>query len=189
MFATDGLAVREVMEDADLDKYSWLILDEAHERTLNTDILFGVVKNALKKRSDLKIIVMSATLEAEKFSKFFDKAPILYVCGRQHPVNIRHTSESIFDYQTAAFKVVLQIHREAERGHDILVFLTGQDEIESMCLQLKKLSEELQIQPIGTMYTYSVRHQLYQTLYFRPFRGSKFVGATKGVRSAAKWIP
>lgn len=93
-------------------------MDEAHERTVNTDILFGIVKSAQAKRlaekaNPLKIIVMSATLDAEKFSIYFKSAPILYVSGRQYPVSVRHASNTIDDWQSAIISTVFQIHREA----------------------------------------------------------------------------
>ncbi len=90
------------------------MLDEAHERTLNTDILFGVVKAAQAKRGlgserPLRVIVMSATLDAGLFSRFFAGAPVLYVTGRQHPVNVRHTSKSHDDWQSATLSTVFQV--------------------------------------------------------------------------------
>lgn len=133
-YMTDGTLHREFLSEPDLQSYSVMIIDEAHERTLHTDILFGLVKDIARFRPDLKLLISSATLDAQKFSEFFDDAPIFRIPGRRFPVDIYYTRAPEADYVDACVVSVLQIHATQPLG-DILVFLTGQDEIET-CQEL-----------------------------------------------------
>lgn len=129
-YMTDGILLREIQADKDLRHYGCILLDEAHERTLHGDVLFGLLKDiARRRRHTLKIVVMSATLNAEQFSKFWWNAPIGVVHGRTYPVTIMHTVEPQVDYVEATVSTVLQIHHKEPAG-DVLCFLTGQEEIE-----------------------------------------------------------
>lgn len=141
-YMTDGMLLREAMNDHTLSRYSCVILDEAHERTLATDILMGLMKKIAQNRPDLKIVIMSATLDAQKFQEYFFNAPLLAVPGRTHPVEIYYTREPEQDYLEAAIRTVLQIHQDEPEG-DILLFLTGEEEIEDACRKISLEADEL----------------------------------------------
>ncbi|XP_010453356.1 PREDICTED: pre-mRNA-splicing factor ATP-dependent RNA helicase DEAH7 [Camelina sativa] len=141
-YMTDGVLLRETLKDSDLDKYRVVVMDEAHERSLNTDVLFGILKKVVARRRDFKLIVTSATLNAQKFSNFFGSVPVFNIPGRTFPVNILYSKSPCEDYVEAAVKQVMTIHITSPPG-DILIFMTGQDEIEAACFSLKERMEQL----------------------------------------------
>eukprot|EP00605_Chrysophyceae_sp_TOSAG23-4_P001956 GSChrysophyteH1.ASY1.ANO1.2167.1 assembled CDS len=164
-FMTDGMLLREAMIDPLLSKYSCIVLDEAHERTLPTD--------------DLKAVVMSATLDAERFQKYFSGAPLMKVPGRTHPVEIFYSAAPEANYVDSAVLTALQIHQTESKG-DILIFLTGEEEIETVCTQLRLEADQMDHDTVGPLAVYP----LYSTLpprqqqdIFRPF-GRKIVVST-----------
>ena len=118
--------------DSEMGGYSCIMLDEAHERTIHTDVLFGLLKKAVKARPELKLIVTSATLDAVKFSEYFYEAPIFTIPGRTFPVEVLYTREPETDYLDASMITIMQIHLNEPPG-DILLFLTGQEEIDTAC--------------------------------------------------------
>jgi HrpA-like RNA helicase len=142
VYMTDGMLLREALSDNKLKKYSVIILDEAHERTVSTDVLFALVKSIVVEqaaatvdssvgRDDLRVIVMSATLEADKYASYFDGAAVVYIAGRQHPVSVWYTPTPEADYLDALIITVLQIHVGQPMDGDILAFMPGQEEIEA----------------------------------------------------------
>ena len=141
-YMTDGMLLREFLTEPDLGGYSALMIDEAHERTLHTDILFGLVKDIAKFRPELRLLISSATMDAQKFARFFDDAPIFNIPGRRYPVDIHYTQQPEANYLQAAVTTIFQIHISQGKG-DILVFLTGQEEIEAAEMNLQETARKL----------------------------------------------
>ncbi len=141
-YMTDGMLLREFLTEPDLGGYSALMIDEAHERTLHTDILFGLVKDITRFRPELKLLISSATMDAQKFAKYFDDAPIFNIPGRRYPVDIHYTPQPEANYLAAAVTTIFQIHISQGAG-DILVFLTGQEEIEAAEQNLQETARKL----------------------------------------------
>ncbi|GKV14740.1 hypothetical protein SLEP1_g25564 [Rubroshorea leprosula] len=140
-YMTDGVLLHETLKDSDLDKYYVIVMDEAHERSLSTDVLFGILKKVVARHCDFKLIVTSATLNAQKFSNFFGSVPIFHIPGRTFPVTM-YRKTPCEDYVQAAVKQAMTIHITSPPG-DILIFMTGQDEIEAACYALAERMEHL----------------------------------------------
>lgn len=141
-YMTDGVLLRESLNEADLDQYSAIVMDEAHERSLHTDVLFGILKKVMARRRDLRLIVTSATMNAMKFSDFFGGVPIYTIPGRTFPVDIIFSKTPLDDYVDAAVKQALAIHLQQAPG-DILIFMTGQEDIMATCVLLNERMNEL----------------------------------------------
>ncbi|WCJ41465.1 ATP-dependent RNA helicase putative [Euphorbia peplus] len=141
-YMTEGLLLRELLTDMNLSQYSVIMLDEAHERSIYTDVLFALLKQLLKRRPSLRLIVTSATLDAERFSGYFFNCNIFSIPGRTFPVEVLYAKQPESDYLDAALITVLDIHLTKPEG-DILLFLTGQEEIDSACELLDMRMKEL----------------------------------------------
>jgi ATP-dependent helicase HrpA len=143
---TDGILLAETHSDRELRAYDTIIVDEAHERSLNVDFLLGYMKRLVKMRPELKVIVTSATIDTERFSQFFDGAPVIEVSGRTYPVEVRYRPEFFevededdepVDMNEAIAKAVDELSRAGAKG-DILVFLPGEREIREAAEALRK---------------------------------------------------
>jgi HrpA-like RNA helicase len=139
-FMTDGVLLRELHDDPLLSRYSVIMVDEAHERSANMDFLLGLLKQVLHKRTDFKLIVASATINAEKFSEYFDNAPVIRVEGRQHAVKTiwsDHDCSSPKEMIDEGVARVNDIHYKCQEGH-ILVFLPSVELIDTFVERIKK---------------------------------------------------
>ncbi|MFI6322032.1 ATP-dependent RNA helicase HrpA [Nonomuraea sp. NPDC050556] len=159
---TDGILLAELQNDRLLDQYDTLIIDEAHERSLNIDFILGYVKQLLPKRPDLKVIITSATIDPERFSKHFDDAPIIEVSGRTYPVEVRYRPLGEDDDQAQG---ILDACRElmTEGQGDILVFLSGEREIRDTADVLTKAEfRNTEVLPLYARLSSAEQHRVFQ---------------------------
>lgn len=182
---TDGILLAEIQQDRFLSKYEVIIIDEAHERSLNIDFLLGYLKRLCRQRPELKIIVTSATIDVDKFSRHFDDAPVISVSGRTYPVDILYQDpaelelEDDEDRLTSAVLKAINTFEQLERQQhqlpgDILVFLSGEREIRDMALALRKRQlKQTEILPLYARLTRNEQHKIFQ-----PHPGRRIVLST-----------
>lgn len=181
---TDGILLSEVQHDRFLDRYDTLIIDEAHERSLNIDFLMGYLRQLLPKRPDLKVIITSATIEVERFSEFFSGAPVIEVSGRTYPVDVRYRpltgdeddrDQGWTDGVLRAMEEIEQ-HERAEKQPpgDVLVFLPGEREIRS----LSKVLRHAELRHTEVLPLYSRLSNQEQNRIFQGHRGRRIVLST-----------
>ena len=173
---TDGVLLNELHDDPLLSQYDTLIIDEAHERSLNIDFILGLLKTILTKRPDLKLIVTSATIDLEKFSQFFNNAPILEVSGRTYPVEVRYRTQDDYPeaetFESQALFAVRELQRQGPG--DILIFLPTEQAIRHLSDHLRKhLSGRTDILPL-----YSRLAQKQQMMIFGEHHRPRIVLAT-----------
>ncbi|WP_372965540.1 ATP-dependent RNA helicase HrpA [Marinobacter sp.] len=181
---TDGILLAEVQHDRFLDRYDTLIIDEAHERSLNIDFLLGYLKQLLPKRPDLKVIITSATIEVERFSEFFHQAPVIEVSGRTYPVDVRYRpltgdeddrDQGWTDGILSALEEIEQHERtEKQPPGDVLVFLPGEREIRAV----SKVLRHAELRHTDVLPLYSRLSNQEQNRVFQAHKGRRIVLST-----------
>ena len=149
---TDGILLAEIQRDRELKRYDTIIIDEAHERSLNIDFMLGYLKRLLPRRPDLKLIITSATIDVESFSRHFNSAPVIEVSGRNHPVQTHYLEPAEDDYDLNS-RIVDAVERILAREYgppgDMLVFLSGEREIRELSKLLRRVQRsDLQVLPL-----------------------------------------
>eukprot|EP00834_Sanchytrium_tribonematis_P006190 NODE_433_length_7485_cov_0.465746.p1 type:complete len:603 gc:universal NODE_433_length_7485_cov_0.465746:2135-327(-) len=177
LFCTDGWLLRQSLQEPTLSKYQTIILDEVHERGLRMDVLLGLLRNILPKRKELKIILMSATIDSQLFAKYYREfnPKLVHIPTKPHPVEVFHLEKQIESLQVNAIESIIKIHTEKGPGH-ILCFMPGMEEIEGLATLVKARLKTLQkdyllkqmILPklhIMTLYASNFNPKAYQALY------------------------
>jgi ATP-dependent helicase HrpA len=182
---TDGILLNEIQQDRFLNNYDALIIDEAHERSLNIDFILGYLKQLLSRRPDLKVIITSATIDVDKFATHFEGAPVVSVSGRTYPVEIRYAppavgKDAVFDDDVqiesilSALRDIEQLDRARTGPGDVLVFFSSEKEIRETALAIRKQRfKNLEVLPL-----YARLRQADQLKIFQPHKGRRVILAT-----------
>ncbi|MDC2964087.1 ATP-dependent RNA helicase HrpA [Gammaproteobacteria bacterium] len=173
---TDGILLSEIEKDPFLEKYDTLIIDEVHERTLNIDFLLGYLKKLMKKRVDLKLIITSATIDVDRFSKYFSDAPKIEVSGRMFPVEVKYRSmESNLKSEISDNELILEVLEEIwqKPKGDVLVFLPGEREIRELSASLEKHKKKFEVCPLFSRLSSSEQDKI-----FEPHTGRRVILST-----------
>ena len=178
-FMTDGILIREILRDPLLNEYGVIIMDEVHERSINTDILFGLMKEIMKQRIDIKLVITSATINEKQLLDYFGMIPVINVEGRMHEVKVKYLKQIPDDYVETTTRQILYIHNYHEEG-DILVFLTGQEDIEMTKDILEEKLELLgkKVKPLQIIPIYSQLSKEAQNRIFDKSENRKVILAT-----------
>ncbi|MDG1987505.1 MAG: DEAD/DEAH box helicase, partial [Halieaceae bacterium] len=169
---TDGILLSEFQQDPDLLQYSTLIIDEAHERSLNIDFILGYLKNLLPRRRDLKVLITSATFDVQSFANYFNNAPIITIKGRTYPINTIYREESsggediFFDIESALSDI---IRGDFGEPGDILIFLPTEWHIRQL-LKVLRVRENLQILPLYARLTHVEQNRVFNAVPGGPIR-------------------
>ncbi|HEX2586425.1 MAG TPA: ATP-dependent RNA helicase HrpA, partial [Steroidobacteraceae bacterium] len=172
---TDGILLRELEADRDLRQYDTIIIDEAHERSLNIDMLLGVLREVLKRRADLKLIITSATIDPDKFSRFFNGAPVIEVSGRSYPVEVRYRPLFADDEEGVELSLpqgVVAAVEELEKTYngrgDVLVFLPGEKQIRECAKALKDAKlKNTEVLPLFARLTVAEQERIFASHHAR----------------------
>ena len=174
-FMTDGILLEEIQHDPDLSRYSVIMIDEAHERSINIDFLLGLLKDLLKRRRDLKLVVTSATIDEQKYSDYFDNAPIINVSGRTFPVEIHYLDSPVWGRDELVDEITSTVMEIAENkpSGDVLIFMTGKDDINYLTDWMTQFAENKGIKDMVMLPVYGDMAPQEQNRIFKDYPGKR----------------